>query len=428
MKFRKFIALLLVPLICLLNVPINALADDAPKVTTKITHKPAKEFVSGQRITLVAKVKDKQGVDLVRAYFKSAQADDYHFVVMEKSGKNSYAGVLPAPAKGAESVEYLILVKNAADQVIKTQTYLTPVKDADDDAAAVTPADKVQVYSELADAPQQVVGFTDSITVDVVESAFKFGYVAGLYHGVQAATAGASTGAVSAGTVAAGTSAIGVGTIAAAAAVVVGGGVAAAGTSSDSGGSGGTGLTSSSILGDWYVTENGSNFTLTFTSNGRYNTSSNDPGDWSLSDDSLTMIPDHNGRTWTGTVEGNSSAFVMYGNTTAYFSRTTNTSDPGISASDLVGTWTGTVTHGSCVYSSRLTLNSNSTGTITGTLSSGSSDCDWGDSYSGSWNYNSSTKTLTLTDLFYGVTTSTQISSSSHIEGSYSGYYYSFSK
>ncbi len=238
MKIRKIIALLLLPMVCLLNVPLVAFAAEG-SVDTKIVHKPAKAFVSGQRIALEAEVKDPTGADVVRVYFKSVQATDYHFVAMANVGGNDYAGTLPAPAKGAGSIDYLILVKNGANQVVKSQTFRVDVKDSEGEA--VVADDKVQVYTELAEAPQEIVGFSDNIVVDVVESAVKFGYVAGLYQGMEVSSAvGAGAGATNAGTVAASTFAISTATMIGAGLVAAGVGVAAAG------GGGGGGSSSSS--------------------------------------------------------------------------------------------------------------------------------------------------------------------------------------
>lgn len=260
MSFRKLTAALLIPMLCLLNVPIAAVASDAPEVETKIVNKPIKKAVSGERITLEATIKDPQGVDVVRAYFKSMQADNYHFVVMENTGGNDYVGILPAAAKNAESIDYLLLVKNGANQVLKTQSYSIPVQDSDDlKSAAATPKEKLQVFTELAQEQQKIVGFSDNIALDVVDSTVKFGVVAGLYSAA-AGTSATGTGVVSAGTVTAGTSAVGIGTVALG---VVG--VAAAGAAAGGGGSGGggddgatsaaapatTAITSADFVGTW---------------------------------------------------------------------------------------------------------------------------------------------------------------------------------
>lgn len=241
-KIFRFCAVFLIPLMAVLNCPVgpsSANADTAP-VTTEIEHSPVGEVVAGKRIPLEVEVEDEAGVKVVRIYFKASEAADYSFVALQAIDDETYSGVLPAPANGAGTIEYLILVQNGNNQVVKSQTYVVTVEDDDDAAAAVAENNPIQVYTELEQAPMEITGFSDNIVVDVVESAAKLGVVAGLYSMAKAGSS--SSGAVAAGTVTASsgisTTAVVLGAVAAAA---VAGGVAAAAVASsddddDSGG------------------------------------------------------------------------------------------------------------------------------------------------------------------------------------------------
>ena len=198
---RSLIGLLSL-LLCLPGTPVLA-----AEANTKITHKPLDSVPAGQRITLEAKVKDPAGVAVVRAYFKAAEGADFHFVPMTGKGQR-YRAILPAPAAEAGSLDYLILVKNAADQVVKSQTFRATVEASDEPAAATAPEDPLQVYTELAEAPAEIPGFTDNLVIDTVESAAKFGAVAGIV--AMSKTGGAASGgAATAGTASAGSSTVG---------------------------------------------------------------------------------------------------------------------------------------------------------------------------------------------------------------------------
>ena len=314
----RLCAAFLIPMIALLNCPLNAVAAPTPNI--EIEHDPVEEVTAGQRIDIEAEIEDESGVKTARVYFKAAEASDYSFVVLSSDDGESFTGTLPAPANGAGSIEYLILVQNNNDHVVKTQSYQVIVEDDDDAASAIAENDQIKVYTELEKAPTEITGFSDNIAIDVVESAAKLGVVAGLY---SVATAGSSSsGATAAGTVTAtaggiSTTAVVLGVVATAA--VVGGAAAVASSSSDDDSSGQE-LTSQTILGTWNVNELGYTYTLTFNSNGTYSTSTGAPGTWNLSGTTLTLMPNHGG-TWTGTASGDSNSFTVTGSTTATFTR-----------------------------------------------------------------------------------------------------------
>ncbi len=216
MRLNRVLAAVLTPLMMLLNCPVmTARAADLPplKSTTEIFHKPVESVEAGKRITLYTEISDLNVVDVVRVYFKSRDGADYNFIEMkpvinqekglfeqfQSIGSDfkglGYGGVLPAPANGSKSIDYLILVKNTANTVVKSQTYTVAV--TDDKVGGVTGKEPIKVYSELDRAPSILTGFSDSVSIDLVESSGKFGVAAGLYPGL--ATGGG--GVVAAGTV-----------------------------------------------------------------------------------------------------------------------------------------------------------------------------------------------------------------------------------
>ncbi|PIE71392.1 MAG: hypothetical protein CSA22_02475 [Deltaproteobacteria bacterium] len=202
--------------VCCLMVPSPVMAAKSPdKVRTKVKHKPIKYFVSGSRIEIKAKVRDPSGVSLVRCYFKGTAEADYVFVELTSDNGKQYQGLLPAPGENTEMIDYLFLVVNGNRQVVRTQSYQVEKKDK-----KYTPGwqqaktdQAVQVYSELPNPPSMPPGFSDSVTMDVVESAFRFGFVvAGIYTLDKIGETGGS-GALAGSAASGGTTAAAAGTI-----------------------------------------------------------------------------------------------------------------------------------------------------------------------------------------------------------------------
>jgi hypothetical protein len=216
-------------------------AEEPIKATTKVKHKPAKYFVPEKRIKLDATVKDAAGVAVVRCYFRAVEHADYVFVAMEATKKDIYEGVLPAPSKDTEIIEYLFLAVNGENHVVKTQTFEMHKKDDDKVPVwqQVSSEGDIMVSTELAYAPTAPPGFTDSIAMNVVESSARFGFVVGGIYGADKVAAaggasGAAAGSSSAGLVTASAGAgLGTASLVALGAVAVGGAVAASSSSGD---------------------------------------------------------------------------------------------------------------------------------------------------------------------------------------------------
>jgi len=183
-------------------LPINGVglfAKEGPEVTSRVKHKPIKYFVPEKRIKVEATVTDEQGVNLVRCYFRAVEQADYVFVAMNP-GSSLYQGVLPAPSKDTETLEYLFLVVNGKNEVVKTQTFKVKKKDDDETPAwqQVSSKGDIHVTTELAQAPQVPPGFADSIAVDIAESSARFGVVvAGIYAAKRAGDRSGTTGEAS---------------------------------------------------------------------------------------------------------------------------------------------------------------------------------------------------------------------------------------
>jgi hypothetical protein len=217
--------------------------------SVEMEHKPIKKAKSGSRISLSAKVEDKEnGIDVVRTYFKVQEEARYYFVPMQTVGKN-YLGILPAPSLGTKFIDYLILAKNGAQDVVKSQNFTIAIDDDDEALARLqrkpprdihldleeyeqvkdtlkkerkfddnepNPDIRIPVETEYSDAPSQIPGFDDFIVMAQTNKAAVLG--------VNAATSTvvASTGGISLGTI--GVGALAVAGVAAGVGAVAGGG------------------------------------------------------------------------------------------------------------------------------------------------------------------------------------------------------------
>lgn len=193
----RWLSLFLLPFVALFYCPQTALS--AQTVTTmEIIHTPVKTITAGRRTVLEVKVQDKAGVDLVRIYFKVREGAEYNFVVLLSMGDDSYSTILPAPANNAGTIQYLILAKNGDGQVFKSQIYRARVEDDESADEAIGDNEKIQVYSELNQAPETITGFSDNLGIDIVESSARFGITAMLYKSSGSASGGSSATTVSA--------------------------------------------------------------------------------------------------------------------------------------------------------------------------------------------------------------------------------------
>ena len=239
---------------------LAVVAAGAASAATTISHSAIGYFVPDKRINIDAAISDPSGIKLARVYFKPAAQADYLLVPMRSEGANRFVGTIPAPSASTSKLEYLVLAVNNDGQVSRTDAYT-----ATERASRETPAwqsaptqEPVKVFTELPTAPAPSAAFSDSVSMDVVESGARFGAVAGLY-GAQAggAAGGAASGSTTTAATTTSATAGGLSTAAIVGGIAVAGGLAAA-ASGGGGGGGGGGGTPTSFAGNWSGTEAGS--------------------------------------------------------------------------------------------------------------------------------------------------------------------------
>jgi hypothetical protein len=260
-KMLRGMSYLLVVFYIFTFFPVSAIA---AKSKTEITHEPIEYYQSGKRIALEADISDREGINLVRLYFKSDIQAEFLFVPMTKKGGDEYKGILPAPNDTAKSITYLFLVVNNDNVVVRSQEFVARLNDDKSTPAwqKVAADDQIQLYSEIPEMTEVPAGFTDSIAMDVVESGVRFGMVVGgIYafeHAGTAAAAGSASGASSGGAVVAGAGGMsGLGVAAAVVGVAAAGGGAAILVSDalDELDDEDEEVTEETLVGDWDITE-----------------------------------------------------------------------------------------------------------------------------------------------------------------------------
>lgn len=108
----------------------------------EIEHQVPAARAAGERISLSAVIRDDSAnIEVVRAYFKTLAANDYHYAEMPRAerGGDIYVATLPAPAYDTRKIDYFLLVKNAAGKVVKSQNFELDIAA---DAASQTPNGK----------------------------------------------------------------------------------------------------------------------------------------------------------------------------------------------------------------------------------------------------------------------------------------------
>lgn len=101
-----------------------------------VSHRPLNSAKSNNRIKMTAMVRNSDGdVADVRASFKAESADRFYYVPMQRGLLNRFSGVLPAPALGVGSVEYMIYAVGAGSinadkkEYVKTERYKILIQD-----------------------------------------------------------------------------------------------------------------------------------------------------------------------------------------------------------------------------------------------------------------------------------------------------------
>ena len=141
-------------------------------------------FVPEKRIAITAEITDPAGIKLARCYFRAAGEADYVFVPMSKQEETKYTAILPAPAATTQALDFTVLAVNTYGAVVKSNPVIVPVKL---DKHIPTPVyqqvsslEIIQAKTELAQAPQVVKGFAETLSVEAVEPSVRFMYLSGV--------------------------------------------------------------------------------------------------------------------------------------------------------------------------------------------------------------------------------------------------------
>jgi hypothetical protein len=92
----------------------------------EIEHQAPAAGAAGERISLSAMVRDDSAdIEVVRAYFKTLAASDYLYAEMPRAEQDAeiHVATLPAPARDTRKIDYFLLVKNTAGEVVKSQNF-----------------------------------------------------------------------------------------------------------------------------------------------------------------------------------------------------------------------------------------------------------------------------------------------------------------
>ncbi len=132
-------------LVCGVAGVFSVLSIGTVDADVKIRHKPVKQAPSNHRIELQSRVSNSNGdiVD-VRAYFKSAIEERFFYVPMNESD-SGYVGVLPAPALGVGSIDYMIYAVGSDRQFVKTKRFKVAIKDDEDALQRMTQKEPTDV-------------------------------------------------------------------------------------------------------------------------------------------------------------------------------------------------------------------------------------------------------------------------------------------
>jgi hypothetical protein len=126
MKAANFCSRVAVTFLFLWVCGSAAVADDQVEIMHDGIHRAS----VGDRIPISVTINDpRHSIETVRTFFKTRLDDRFYFVVMEKTRGKTYTGVLPAPLRGSERLEYVILAKSTSDQIVRTRRYVVDVDD-----------------------------------------------------------------------------------------------------------------------------------------------------------------------------------------------------------------------------------------------------------------------------------------------------------
>lgn len=181
---KKFITLIISCCI-IVNLPLAGLGIAAGDTTLagpslQIKHSPLKSVKAGSIIPISAKVEDREGIELVRIYFRSVGSTPYYFVPMIVSNGSEYYGILPAPSGTTKEIEYLFLVKTYNNRIFNSQTFRSTISEPGKERSD-SKQETVDVLVETKAVPKKIVGFDKKTRIRLVTKEEKHGVAAGLY-------------------------------------------------------------------------------------------------------------------------------------------------------------------------------------------------------------------------------------------------------
>jgi len=197
MKNKLKVVLFILIMVTIVEIPQPTLATH-PGITTTIRHNPIESVNSGRRLFLSVTVTDPKKIDSVRVYFRAQASSEYNFITLRNDVRAKYVGQLPAAAPDCKVINYLILVKNGENQLVKSQIYSVGV--ADSNISISHPPSRVHIYTELTDTSKKIPGFSDNFSLKIVEHELRYGSVAGLYNTTDIDTTATFAGEVAATT------------------------------------------------------------------------------------------------------------------------------------------------------------------------------------------------------------------------------------
>jgi hypothetical protein len=191
-RVEQLIVLIITMCLTFLNFPLQVSAETADGPSLQIFHSTIDMAEAGKTVPITATITDREGVELVRIYFREKTSKEFFFVPMIVSEGNDFYGLLPAPLNENDAIEYLFLVKTYNNRIFISQNFATKIETS---KIQSTPdeTDTVYALTEVSKLPAQIQGFDPNTTIRLVAKHEKHGVVAGLYDN-QSSGGTASTG------------------------------------------------------------------------------------------------------------------------------------------------------------------------------------------------------------------------------------------
>ena len=145
----------------------------AAQAATSMKHETPDYFVPDQRIRMEAQVEDPQGVNLVRCYFKAAGEADLVFVAHEHDRKKmnmpAFCRPRPSPPLRLNTSFSRSTAQNRWCAARHSRSPKNPAKGIPD-WQEVPKEGEIKVSMEVGQPIKELPGFSDNVTVDMVES------------------------------------------------------------------------------------------------------------------------------------------------------------------------------------------------------------------------------------------------------------------